>query len=119
MKSFYNSLKNKLLSNHINSYNFTLESSNNICNTEITNAVEPKSISIELNKNLDFMKYKYNTLINNDVVIREFLIHVNNCKYHAFIIFIDGMADSISINSYILKPLMLHNNTISKKIIKK
>lgn len=59
--------------------------------------------------NQDFLKYKYNTLISTDVVIRNFSLLAQNIEYHAFIIYIDGMVDSSAINNFILKPLMLRN----------
>ena len=56
------------------------------------------------------MKIKYNTLINSDIVIRNFTITINNKNLKAFLIFIDGMVDGNSINSNILKPLLLKNS---------
>ena len=61
-------------------------------------------------ENLEFMKTKYNTLINSDIVIRNFTITINNRNLNAFLIFIDGMVDGNSINSNILKPLLLKNS---------
>ena len=61
--------------------------------------------------NLDFLKYKYNTLISNDVITREFSLLAQNIKYNAFIIYIDGMVDSTAINDFLLKPLMLRNTS--------
>lgn len=60
---------------------------------------------------MNFLKYKYNFLISNDVIIREFNLLVHNIKYNAFIIYIDGMVDSTAINHFVLKPLMLRNNS--------
>lgn len=71
--------------------------------------VEPKDILSSYNENLDYMKYKYNSLINSDVVIREFSLIANNNEYRAFLIFIDGMVDTQVVNSAVLKPLMLRN----------
>ena len=71
--------------------------------------VEPKVILSSYNENLDYMKYKYNSLINSDVVVREFSLIANNSEYKAFLIFIDGMVDTQVVNSAVLKPLMLRN----------
>lgn len=68
-----------------------------------------QEIDVDLQKNLDYIKVKYNTLINSDIKIREFMINVRNKQYKAFLLFIDGMIDSKSINNFILKPLILKN----------
>ena len=61
------------------------------------------------------MKYKYNSLINSDVIIREFSLFANNNEYKAFLIFIDGMVDTQVVNIAALKPLMLRNKTNTYK----
>ena len=63
-----------------------------------------------LDVNLDFLKVKYNTLINSDIVIREFNFMAKGKEYKAFLLYIDGMIDSKMINDFILKPLMLRKN---------
>ena len=60
-----------------------------------------------IKENLDFLKSKYNTLICADIVIREFNMFAYNKNHKCFIIYIDGLVDSISINDFILKPLMM------------
>lgn len=72
-------------------------------------------INISLNKNLEFMKIKYNSLINNDIIIREFTLIAYGKKFGAFIIYIDGMSDTVLINDFILKPLMLKNISNTRK----
>ena len=52
---------------------------------------------------------KYNTLINSDIVVREFTINARNKQYSAFLLYIDGMVDSQIMNDFILQPLMLRN----------
>lgn len=74
-----------------------------------TKDVEPQKIFTEIDKNLDFLKYKYNALICNDVIIREFSLLAQNIEYKAFVIYIDGMVDSPVINEFILSPLMMRN----------
>ena len=69
------------------------------------------------------MKVAYNSLINNDIVIRRFTLIAYGKKFDAFILFIDGMSDTNPINNFVLKPLMLKNasntsNSSSKTIIK-
>ncbi len=69
-----------------------------------------KNVYPSLDVNLEYMNARFNSLINSDIKIREFLIHVRNKQYKAFIVYIDGMSDNDSINDFILKPLMMRNN---------
>ena len=59
--------------------------------------------------NLEYIHSRFNTLINSDVMIREFLINVKSKQFKAFLVYIDGMVNKDSINNFILKPLMLRN----------
>ncbi|MBR6033331.1 MAG: spore germination protein, partial [Clostridia bacterium] len=70
-----------------------------------------------LKDNLEYLKIKYNVLINSDIVIREFTLTANDKEYKSFLIYIDGMIDSKMINDFVLKPLMLRNfsNTFVKE----
>lgn len=61
-------------------------------------------------KNFEYLKVKYNLLINSDINTREFDISVGGKNYKSLLIFIDGMTDSDSINNNILTPLMLKNS---------
>ena len=74
------------------------------------------NIYTDISKNLTYLKNVYHSNISTDVVIRDFSILVNDVRYGAFIIFIDGMADGKIINSSILKPLMIRNDGNSFKI---
>lgn len=85
------------------------DGSNYNLDNNTTKDVEPKKIFTEIDKNLDFLKYKYNALICNDVIIREFSLLAQNIEYKAFVIYIDGMVDSPVINEFILSPLMMRN----------
>ncbi len=68
------------------------------------------TVSSDLNKNLEYLKVKYNMLINSDIKTREFTINIKPKKFSAFIIYIDGMVSDESISNYILKPLLLKNS---------
>ena len=85
-------------------YNFSIINNNNEKVKPINN--NHTSIYLEINKNLEFIKSKYNTLINSDIVIREFETLAQNQLYKSFIIYIDGLVNSISINDFVLEPLM-------------
>lgn len=74
---------------------------------------EPKKIFPSLDINLEYIKVKYNTLINSDIIIRDFTLTARNKQYKAFLLYIDGMVDSKIINDFILKPLMMKNQANS------
>lgn len=94
-------------------YNFflTTENAKNIKKVPISPAkdLEPTDFSKKLVDNLNFLKFKYNSLINSDVIIREFVLTARNTEYNAILIYIDGMVDSKIINDSVLHPLMLRN----------
>lgn len=75
-------------------------------NTKIT---EVKEIYSSLEVSLEYIKVKYNTLINSDIVLREFTLSARNRQYKALLFFIDGMVDSQLINNNVLESLMLRN----------
>lgn len=85
------------------------DGSNYNLDNNTTKDVEPQKIFTQIDKNLDFLKYKYNALICNDVIIREFSLLAQNIEYKAFVMYIDGMVDSPVINEFILSPLMMRN----------
>lgn len=70
---------------------------------------EQKNILPSINDNLEYMKVRYNALINSDIVIREFTLNARNKQYSAFLLYIDGMVDTKLINDFVLNPLMLKN----------
>lgn len=72
-----------------------------------------QTVFYSIDDNLEYVKVKYNFLINSDIKIREFSLRSTNRNYKAFLLFIDGMIDSTSINDFILKPLMLKNSANS------
>jgi spore germination protein KA len=125
MNKFCNFLKNVFEYKPKNTYSFNLGDENiDINNNSSSNSnddplkdVEPKSIFTKMSDNLDFLKYKYNALISKDVIIREFSLLAHNIQYKAFVMYIDGMVDSPSINKFILTPLMMRNesNTFDEK----
>ena len=85
------------------SMNETVNSNNNIQPLEDLNQNVYPSVEV----NLEYVKVKFNSLINSDVKIREFDLRAKNKVYKAFILYIDGMSDAKSISRFILHPLML------------
>ena len=102
-------------------YNFTLPETNqekDKIDNNFTNNLNPnneaidnedKNVSFNLEENLKYLNIKYNTLINSDIIIKNFDLRANNKKYSAFIAYIDGMVNTDTINSNILEPLMLRS----------
>ena len=70
---------------------------------------EIKNVFPTLSVNLEYVKMKYNTMINSDIVVREFTINARGKQYSAFLLYIDGMIDSQIMNDFILEPLMMRN----------
>lgn len=107
-KSFFDKL---FKFNTVSDYNFSiLKDTNNIPNIDDTYP----NIFSDIKSNLDFVNAKYNTLINSDIVVREFVMKISEQAVNCFIIYIDGLVNSISINDFILEPLMLKNHSKSK-----
>lgn len=77
--------------------------------TNLTKSQEPKNIFPILSVNLEAITTRYNTMINSDIMIREFSLTAKNKEYKAFLLYIDGMVDTKSINNFVLDPLMLRN----------
>lgn len=62
-----------------------------------------KTISTDIQQNIQYIKTTFNSPTNIDIVIREFIIAE---KYKAFIAYLDGMTDKVIINNFILHPLL-------------
>lgn len=105
-----------------NNYEFSLPESGheNTTNESIYNEPLPdkndkQTVYSSLNVNIDYIKSKYNTLINSDIILREFKLNIKGKEYNAVLLFIDGMINTNSINDFILKPLMSKNDNNSKQ----
>lgn len=72
-----------------------------------------ENISTKISKNLNYLKQTYNSELSSDIMIRDFYILANNIRYKAFIMYIDGMVDSVTINNSVLSPLMVRNRANS------
>ncbi len=75
----------------------------------ISKSNQNKKIYASLNVNLEFIKTSYNTLINSDILIREFILNARGKQYKASLLYIDGMVDSQLLNDFVLEPLMMRN----------
>lgn len=74
---------------------------------------EIKDIFPSLSVNLDYMKTRYNLMINSDIVLREFTLNARGKQYNAFLFYIDGMVNSTMLDDFVLQPLMLRNQSNS------
>lgn len=89
-------------------YDFTL--SNEIASdTQPEDLLKNQNIYPSLDVNLEYINSRYNTLINSDIKIREFILNAKGKQFKAFLLYIDGLVDANSINDFILNPLMLKN----------
>ena len=61
--------------------------------------------------NMEYVNVKYNTLINSDIKVRKFFINARNKQYKSFLLYIDGMIDTLNINKFVVEPLMLKNHS--------
>ncbi len=75
-------------------------------NTEYEKADDEK-ISVNIEENIKYLNHKFNSPVNKDIVIRELTVAK---KYKAFIAYIDGMVDRITINNFILRALMVNDD---------
>lgn len=121
MKKFKEILTNLFLYKDTNNYDFSLSENSNVENVQAQyeEVTFEKTIYSSLDSNLKRIKSEYNTLINSDIVLRNFKININQKEHKALLLFIDGMVDSESINNFVLKPLMeisLNSNTTKPTI---
>lgn len=117
MSKLSNFFQNLFLYQEKEDYQFNIPMSNNNSTSHLP---QEKNIYPSLDVNLEFMKAKFNSLINSDISIREFTLLAQNKEHKAFLFYIDGMVDTKLINDFILKPLMLRNrantHTPDKKV---
>ena len=90
-----------------------LEKSNNKTpnSSSEENILNTKKIFPTVSVNLEYVKSKYNSMINSDIVIREFIINVRGKQYSAFLLYIDGMINTDIMNRFVIEPLMLRNKS--------
>lgn len=75
-------------------------------NKPVYEKADDEKISVNIEENIKYIKHKFNSPVNKDIVIRELMVAK---KYKAFIAYIDGMVDRITINNFILRALMVND----------
>lgn len=94
-----------------NEYNFSIIPNSN---NQKLHPTSHKNIQKNISLNLNYIEFIYNTIINSDIVIRNFELKCQRKLYKAFIVYIDGMVNNDLINRFILEPLMLRNIIFDK-----
>lgn len=74
-----------------------------------TESNENKNVFASIDVNLDYIKTRYNLLINSDIITRQFILNARGKQYKALLLYIDGMVDSQILNDFVLEPLMMRN----------
>ncbi len=111
MSNFLNTIRNIFEYKEEQSYDFVLlDTPVEQQTTDFYSTITEKVFTV-CDKNIEFIKDKYSTLINSDIKIREFYLNVQNKQYKSFIFYIDGMINADSINHFVLNPLMLKNKS--------
>lgn len=118
MNRFNNFFKKIFLYTPTANYDFTLPESEADDSKPLEN---PPSLSLpndtniysSLNDNLAYLKSKYNSLINSDILFRPFQIKIDGKSYNALFLGIDGMISSSLVNDFLLKPLINTNHRTS------
>ena len=90
-------------------YDFSIIEDKNNTSLDENSIKEATNIYTSINVNEEYIKTRYNTLINSDIIIRNFILNARGKQYNAFLLYIDGMVDSQLINDYVLESLMLRN----------
>ena len=99
------------------SYDFVLSENNASTNDNNipTNFLPDSDIFSSLDKNYDYLRVQYNSLINSDIILRPFVIKIYGKSYNALFVGIDGMISSELVNNFLLRPLMETNSSKASK----
>ena len=92
-------------------YDFNIQTVEKTVVQDLNSEKIEEKVFLSYQKNLKFIQSKFNSLINSDIVIREFYLNCRGKQYNSFLVYIDGMSDSIIINEFVLKPLMLRSKS--------
>lgn len=114
---FINDFINAMKYKEAKDYNFILPDADSSQDSQLSsnsNELEPlentsENVYPSIDVNLEYVKVKYNALINSDIKIRQFYINARNKQYSAFLLYIDGMINTESINKFVIEPLMIKN----------
>lgn len=91
-------------------YDFLLPTTANNIDEKKFEKEDNQIVSDKLEENLNYLKIKYNMLINSDIKIRKFDLNIRSKKIPVFLLYIDGMVEDDAINNFVMKPLLLKNS---------
>ena len=112
MIDFKNLLKKIFMYKPNKIYDFSLDENNvSSYDKDISpNFLPDSDVFANLDKNYEYIKVLYNSMINSDIVLRPFVINVYGKNYNSLFLGIDGMFSSELVNNFILRPLMETNS---------
>ena len=90
-------------------YQFTISENSHQISQNANQQNNKTNIFPSLQVNIEYIKTRYNLLINSDIILRKFTMNAQGKQFDAFLIYVDGMVDSKIMDDFILKPLMLRN----------
>lgn len=112
--SFKNFFKNFFVYKPEAPYEFVLAEDSVSEDTSSVDFLPDCDVFSSLNKNYDYLKVQYNSLINSDIILRPFCINVLGKNYNALFLGIDGMISPSLVNNFLLRPLMKGTPVINK-----
>ena len=117
MMNIRNKFKNLFIYKPTVPYEFVLleNNSNSPDNNPPSEFLPDCDVFDSLDKNYDYLRVQYNSLINSDIILRPFTININNKSYNSLFVGIDGMFSSDLVNNYLLRPLMENKSEINIK----
>jgi len=99
MKNFFLYKENK------NSYNFEIPPQKNI-----KSVIEDKKVSVSLKENKEYIEKIFSLPLNGDIVQRNFSVKIGDKSINAYLIYVEGLSNTMSINDFILRSLMSLEN---------
>lgn len=96
--------------NEKNEYEFIISDASNNIPESTFEKKDSTLVYPTLLENMEYLKIKFNLLINSDIKIREFTLPIKSKNFSACLLYIDGMVNDTAINDFILEPLLLRNS---------
>jgi len=96
-------MKNIFLYNNAKSYNFEIPDEKIVQSS----VIEEKKVSRDIKENKSYIERVFSLPDNGDIVRRDFVLTTGDKKTEAFLMYAEGLSNVVSINDFILKPLML------------
>ena len=88
--------------------NTTLDQVDNMQN-KFEDNLKSQNVFNSIKSNREIIQTIYNTIINSDIILRNFTLNARGKQFDAFLLYIDGMIDVKAVNDFVLETLMLRN----------